>query len=255
MKKSVQYYFDVDDAVTYGVDAAILLSNLRFWVFANKAKERNFKDGRYWTYNSAEALTRLYPFWNRRKIARLLQKLEKDGAINSMQVSQGGDQTKWYTIAQNSTSQHVDEQSGQDEQKPLDKNDQCSLDNSDQPLDKNDQSLYIHIENTVQKPNKGTSDFLEIDEMDGFKPELRGNDAFCIMWSEWKEYRKAKGKPMSVQAQSRMRNKLNKFTAQECIDAIDIAIQSDWTGIFPKAERINIGKPAIDPDEDIEKLI
>lgn len=239
MKKSISYNFDVDDAVKYGVDEAILLSNIRYWVFANQAKNRNFKLGKYWTYNSAEALTRLYPFWTRRKIARLLQRLEVREAIISTKESRGGDQTKWYTI---------------NELKALVNSDQRALVNSDQSLVNSDQSVYKQLKNTVVKQEGKSINESEMNEFDGFAKHLSENPAFAIAWSDWVEYRKAKRKPMSGHASNRLKKTLNKHTVQECIEAIDTAIQSDWSGLFPKTRSMS-KQSEINPGENIDKLI
>jgi len=239
MKKSISYNFDVDDAVKYGVDEAIILSNIRYWVFTNQAKNHNFKLGKYWTYNSAEALTRLYPFWTRRKIARLLQRLEASGAIISSKDTEGGDQTKWYTTNDN---------------KPLVNSDQRALDNSDQPLVNSDQSVYKQLKNTIVKQRGEPIKESEINQIDGFNKHLSENPAFAIAWSDWIEYRKARRKPMSVHASNRLKKTLNKHTVQECIEAIDTSIQSDWSGLFPKTR--SMGKQSeIKPGENIDKLI
>ena len=48
--------FDIEDAKKYGVDSAIILYNLRFWLAHNKANGTHINDGYVWTYNSARAL-------------------------------------------------------------------------------------------------------------------------------------------------------------------------------------------------------
>lgn len=104
------YTFYTEDAIRHGVDQAIILANLRFWVSTNRANKRNFLSGHYWTYNSADAFTNLFPFYSRRKISRLLKDLEDSGAILSrVNNPKSYDRTKAYTVLTI----------------PLDKNDQC----------------------------------------------------------------------------------------------------------------------------------
>jgi hypothetical protein len=93
------YHFDTGDAEEFGIDGAIILYNMSFWIAKNKANRRNFHDGRYWTYNSARAFVELFPFWNSQKIGRVLRKLEADGAIISGNYNKVGyDKTKWYSV-------------------------------------------------------------------------------------------------------------------------------------------------------------
>src|SRR6056297_2909642 len=95
----MQYQFDVDIATRFGVDEAILIHNLVFWIIKNEANNNNLHDGHYWTYNSSTALQRLFPFWSAQKIGRLLRKLEDEGIIISSNYNKVAyDRTKWYTV-------------------------------------------------------------------------------------------------------------------------------------------------------------
>ena len=93
--------FIVSDAILYGIEEAILLHNIKFWVRDNKANSKNFYDGRTWTYNSAKAFSKIFPYWTTRKISRLLDSLEKKGAIVSGNYNKAKyDRTKWYALSQ-----------------------------------------------------------------------------------------------------------------------------------------------------------
>jgi hypothetical protein len=95
----MNYQFNVELATEYGVDEAIMLHNLIFWLRKNKTNNQNFIEGRTWTYNSADSFSELFPFWNKRKIARVLTSLEDKGVIisgNHNKVKY--DRTKWYAL-------------------------------------------------------------------------------------------------------------------------------------------------------------
>lgn len=90
--------FNVDDAIKYGTDKAAILYNIKFWLEHNRANNTNFHDGHWWTYNSADAFEKLFPYMNAKKIARLLRELEKDGEILVGNFNKKGyDRTKWYS--------------------------------------------------------------------------------------------------------------------------------------------------------------
>lgn len=100
------YSFYTDDAKKYGAEEAIFLYNIRFWITHNVANKRHYHDGKYWTYNSQEAFTKLFPFWSRRQIQRIIKNLKEKGAIvegnfNKKQY----DQTKWYALSNDQTVQ------------------------------------------------------------------------------------------------------------------------------------------------------
>ena len=75
------HQFDVDIAVKYGVNAAILLHNIHHWCLKNKANDKNYHDGMYWTYNSRSAFAELFPYLSERQIKTALDKLIEDGVI------------------------------------------------------------------------------------------------------------------------------------------------------------------------------
>ena len=72
------YSFNTDIATEYSVEIAIMLNNLIFWQDTNQANGINHHDGKYWTYNSANAFSELYPFWSKDKIGRILRKMEDE---------------------------------------------------------------------------------------------------------------------------------------------------------------------------------
>ena len=53
------FSFDSDVAKIVGVNGAVLFWNITFWVMKNKANDKHFYDGNYWTYNSTQAFTEL----------------------------------------------------------------------------------------------------------------------------------------------------------------------------------------------------
>jgi hypothetical protein len=92
--------FDPAEAVKYGILEAVLLSNIRWWVAKNQANGRHNHDGRYWTYNSAKAFTKLFPYASQQQIQRALKRLEDDGVLHvGSYNSNPYDHTKWYSVA------------------------------------------------------------------------------------------------------------------------------------------------------------
>jgi hypothetical protein len=110
----MQHHFDIDDAKKYGIECAILLNNLRFWIAKNEANKKHFYNGRYWTYNSATAFTKLFPYWSSSQISRYLRRLEDYGLIVSDNFNQSSyDKTKWYSL--NYTTDCLKMNNGSDE--------------------------------------------------------------------------------------------------------------------------------------------
>lgn len=95
------HFFDVDVAVKYGVDCAVIFQNIGFWVEHNMENGRNYFDGQYWTYNSSKAFETFFPYMSYQKIGRSLTKLEDAGLIASGSYNSSPfDRTKWYTLTE-----------------------------------------------------------------------------------------------------------------------------------------------------------
>lgn len=97
------HHFDVEDAMKYGVEKAVVLSNIRFWLNNNKNKDLSSvkHDGHYWMYNTAKDMSNVLPYFTQSKIQRLLKQLEDDGVLivgNYNKVKY--DRTKWYTLSE-----------------------------------------------------------------------------------------------------------------------------------------------------------
>lgn len=93
------HLFDVDIAKEYGVDIAIIVNNIAFWIQKNKANEKHIHDGKVWTYNTTKAFTELFPYWTDNQIRRILTNMQKLGIIETGNYNLTAyDRTKWYTF-------------------------------------------------------------------------------------------------------------------------------------------------------------
>jgi hypothetical protein len=112
-----QHIFNVEEAEKYGIEKAVLLYNLRFWlnkehVNAKNGKGKVFKhsDGKSyaWMFNSAKEFAELFPYLNPRSISRWLKELEEENKViisNNFNRSKY-DKTKWYSMSEYSISQN-----------------------------------------------------------------------------------------------------------------------------------------------------
>ena len=92
--------FDEAIAIEYGVDAAIFIQNLYFWIRKNEANQKHFHDGRTWTYNTFQAWCALFPFWSEKQVRRIVKNLESDGVILTANYNKiAFDRTLWYALS------------------------------------------------------------------------------------------------------------------------------------------------------------
>lgn len=100
----MEHSFSIEDAKKYGVEKAILLKNIRFWLEKDKANNKNKKeytDGKeyYWTYNSASAFAKIFPYLKQRSINRWLNELVDAGVLIIGNFNKASyDKTSWYTM-------------------------------------------------------------------------------------------------------------------------------------------------------------
>lgn len=95
----MQHSFDIEIATKFGVEVAIFLNNLSFWIQKNQANEKHLHEGRYWTYNSVKAYSVLFPYWSAKQIRTIVDKCIKHDLImksnfNNVQY----DRTSWYAL-------------------------------------------------------------------------------------------------------------------------------------------------------------
>lgn len=95
----MEHSFNIDVASKYGIEEAIIIKNIQFWIDKNKANEKHFYQGRYWTYNSVKAFMELFPYMSESKIRRVLENLVSKGVLIKGNFNQSGyDRTLWYSF-------------------------------------------------------------------------------------------------------------------------------------------------------------
>lgn len=96
----MQHHFDVDLAVRYGMVEAILINHFEYWIELNRTNDRNYYDGRYWTFNSMKALMEIFPYLTEKKIRTALKNLQDEGLILTGNYNRSAyDRTLWYAFS------------------------------------------------------------------------------------------------------------------------------------------------------------
>jgi hypothetical protein len=96
----MQHNFDMLIAKEFGVNIAIFLNHLAFWIQKNQANKKHLHDGRYWTYNSVEAFSQLFPYWTPKQMRLVLEKVKKSGLVLVGNYNLTPyDRTQWYALS------------------------------------------------------------------------------------------------------------------------------------------------------------
>lgn len=106
----MHHYFNTEIAKEVGVNAAVILENIAHWVLKNKANNKNFYDGRYWTYNSRTAMTALFPYLSEKQVRYALDALRKaDMVLTGNYNKSSYDRTLWYTVSDSCAKKYFPE--------------------------------------------------------------------------------------------------------------------------------------------------
>lgn len=221
----MQHSFDTDIAVKYGVHSAILFNHISFWIAKNEANGVNFYDGNYWTYNSREAFSKLFPYMTARQISYALDKLIEAGLIETGNYNNSAyDRTLWYAIT--------------DKGKSILQN--CQME-TQKMLNQNDENVKpIPYKKTDKKPYKKT-DIKEIalnwlsNKKDLFISEEE-KESFISSVTAFAEMREEIKKKLTARALDLILEKVYKLAGGNLNTASDILNQSvmnGWQGVFP----------------------
>lgn len=246
--------FYIEEAEKHGVEKAVILYNLRFWLEKNKANDSNEHDGYYWTYNTAEAFTKLFPYFSKHKVNRLLKQLEADGhVLTGCYNKKGYDRTKWYSLPEFS----VKETSSQ-EDTPFCKNAKCNL-----------QNCEVHFAE-LQNPFCGSATPIPDSKPDtkpNSKPDVKSapktkaknkvekpTDVSNQVWSDFLELRKTKKAPLSVTAWNQAKKQVDQAmdkTGHSLEQVMTEWVLAGWTGFKCEWYLNRVGaKPQINRETD-----
>lgn len=87
-------------AQTIGLNEAIVLQQLNYWITSNKKRGTHFYKSRYWTYNSIEKWHKTnFDFWGYSTVERIFTSLVKKGILIKDNFNKDKrDRTIWYSI-------------------------------------------------------------------------------------------------------------------------------------------------------------
>ena len=220
----MNHSFNTDYAELYGIEEAIILENIAFWIKKNESNGTNFYDDYTWTYNSAESFNKLFPYITPSKIRRCLLKLEELNVLKSGNYNKAGyDKTKWYTICNVEVSTFYKLKNGL-----------YNLENGHYKMENRIEQIVEPIPdintniNTVIKSIKKETNF------DIMIKEFTNNKELQTAIYDFIKMRKAIKKVMTDRALKTMLNKLNKFTMNEekQILILEQSIVNSWSDIY-----------------------
>ena len=222
------HFFSDEVALEVGVNGAIILNHLHYWVKKNADNEMNYHDGYFWTYNSIAAYKKQFPFWSERTIYRLLRELEVNGYVKTSNYNQSAyDRTKWYALTEKSVKL-LEPTIGQEYKNSQDNVTETTLTDCQNDITQSDN---VHLD----KLYKSTLNKNKHKEKHKEKHSVTCSPELAEALNAFAEHRKKLKKPMTDRAKELMLSKLSKMarTEQEQIAILNQSIVNGWQGIFP----------------------
>lgn len=220
----MNHSFNIDIAKKYGIEEAIILENMYFWLEKNRANKKHIIDGQVWTYNTQTALSKLFPYINRSKIQRVMTKLEKLNLINRANHNDAKyDRTTWYALTPLGYSLFNMNNALCKMDNPLSNMNNRILQN-EQPIP----DINTDINTDINLKKKKT-DFDELIESYTENIDLRKNIY------EFIKMRKGIKASITTLGLKKMLNKLDTLATNNNakIAILDNSIMNSWKGIFP----------------------
>lgn len=101
LKQAENHSFNVSLAMQYGVEGAIVLGHIAFWIGVNQRKKAGFRDGKTWTYQTRKEMAAAMPYYSADQIRRITDKLCAEGGplVKGNYNKSALDSTIWYAFA------------------------------------------------------------------------------------------------------------------------------------------------------------
>ena len=89
----------IELAVVLGLNEAIVIQQIHYWLESARKAKRNKRNGRTWTYNTYSQWQEQFPFWSKATIKRIFTSLENKGIVLSGNFNKNPyNKTKWYSL-------------------------------------------------------------------------------------------------------------------------------------------------------------
>ena len=240
----MEHQFNVELATKVGVEKAVIIHNMYFWINHNAKNKKNVYDGSVWTYNSSSAFGKLFPYLKDRTISRYLLELEKDGYLKTGNYNDNTfDKTKWYSFTDNFLEELknigfdiedilISQNMYTDTHKMANR----STDNGEPIPDSK------HTDEKQEDKEERDKSLSKKDDRYDANADLSYVDAqYAAIWQEWLDYKKEIKKQYKTQRGAKSQyNTLIKYANNNPILAnaiVKISIEHSWDGLFALTDK------------------
>ncbi len=96
----LSHSYDTGIAAFFGdLHIAVIYNHILFWIKVNKSKGTNFIEGRTWTYETAEQISKYFGYFTERQVRHCLGRLVEEGFLVKGNFNKNAfDRTSWYSL-------------------------------------------------------------------------------------------------------------------------------------------------------------
>lgn len=93
--------YEVEVAIEYGIEEAVLINHFAFWINSNASQGVNYIDGRFWTYSTTKGLLNSLPELRTPRVVNYAIEclVKKDILMIGHHCKNGADRTTWYAFS------------------------------------------------------------------------------------------------------------------------------------------------------------
>lgn len=192
-----------------GVNEALFLCQIMYWLKKNKGSGINYRNGRYWTYNTYQKWLEQMPWFSLSTLRRTVDSLEKSKCLITGRFNQNNyDKTRWYTVDFERVSELIYDPTVQNEQ-------MSSVQNEQSSSVQNEQSLVFKM-NTPIPENILRKTYREYDNKD-MVTEVNFRDLVFVS-----EEKAEALEHITEEKNLTLTYLIQKFGAQATLDALDL---------------------------------
>lgn len=98
-------HFYNEYATQYGVNEAIMINHMVYWISKNRVQNKNYQDGKTWMYCTLDEFGEAFPFFSKSTIRTTIKSLESQGIIikTAKYNSNKYIKTNWYAFVDEET--------------------------------------------------------------------------------------------------------------------------------------------------------
>ncbi len=99
-KLTDKFFFSKSLASEIGLNNAVFLNDIAYWVDYNESNNTAYNEGRYWTFGTYKDICKRHPYWTPKQVQKIIKDCKDSGWLLVGNFSKNPyDRTNWYTLS------------------------------------------------------------------------------------------------------------------------------------------------------------